>query len=97
MVYSAFSVNTVGVFFAAHYRLPLFLATKSPVMSFLAISSMSAPTANGLAGHAHYCVSKAAQVSLIEMINEQYASHGLFCASVHPGGLRSDSSKGAPD
>lgn len=94
---NAFDVNTIGVFYAAHYLLPLLLATNSAAMAFLAINSMSAPSVSGPAAHAHYCVSKAAQARLIEMINEQYSDKGLFCASVHPGGLRSDFAKTAPE
>lgn len=94
---NAFNVNTIGVFYAAHYLLPILLATNSPAMSFIAINSMSAPSVSGPAAHAHYCVSKAAQARLIEMINEQYAEKGLFCASVHPGGLRSGFSKTVPE
>ncbi|KAJ5090262.1 hypothetical protein N7532_008946 [Penicillium argentinense] len=94
---NAFNVNTIGVFYAAHYLLPLLVATNSPAMSFLAISSMSAPTVSGPITHTHYCVSKAAQARLIEMINEQYAENGLFCASIHPGGLKSEFSRDAPE
>ncbi|KAJ5216274.1 uncharacterized protein N7498_002681 [Penicillium cinerascens] len=86
---TAFNVNTIGSFYAAHHLLPLLEATQSSAMSFIAINSMASPTVSGMGGHAHYCVSKAAQARLVEMINEQYSSRGLFCASVHPGGLMS--------
>jgi len=86
---AAFDVNTIGCFYAAHYLLPLLESTQSNAMSFIAINSMATPTVAGMGGHAHYCVSKAAQARLIEMINEQYSSRGLFCASVHPGGMMS--------
>lgn len=86
---TAFNVNIIGSFYAAHHLLPLLEATQSSAMSFIAINSMASPTVSGMGGHAHYCVSKAAQARLIEMINEQYSSRGLFCASVHPGGLMS--------
>ncbi|KAJ6127300.1 hypothetical protein N7523_002912 [Penicillium sp. IBT 18751x] len=85
----AFDVHAIGLFYAAHHLLPLLEATQSPAMSFIAISSMATPTVGGMGGHAHYCVSKAAQARLIEMIYEQYSSRGLFCASVHPGGMNS--------
>jgi NAD(P)-dependent dehydrogenase (short-subunit alcohol dehydrogenase family) len=86
---AAFNVNTIGLFYAAHHLLPLLEATQSRAMSFIAINSMATPTVAGMGGHAHYCVSKAAQARLIEMIYEQYSSRGLFCASVHPGGMMS--------
>ncbi|KAJ5162273.1 hypothetical protein N7492_007665 [Penicillium capsulatum] len=85
---SALNVNTVGAFHAAHHLLPLLLETQSPAMSFIAICSMGAATVGGPLAHSHYCVSKAAQARLIEVISEQYADRGLFCASVHPGGMR---------
>jgi NAD(P)-dependent dehydrogenase (short-subunit alcohol dehydrogenase family) len=87
---TAFDVNTVGCFHAAHNFLPLLLATESGAKSFIGISSMAAPMVAGRAAHAHYCASKAAQTRLIEMINEQYANKGIFCASLHPGGLQSE-------
>ncbi|CAI7612256.1 unnamed protein product [Penicillium pancosmium] len=94
---NAFDVNTIGVFYAAHHLLPLLVATRSAAMSFIAINSMAAPTVSGPFAHAHYCVSKAAQARLIEMISEQYSAKGVFCSSVHPGGMRSDFLKDAPD
>lgn len=94
---TAFDVNTVGPFLAAHYLLPLLLATKSGAKSFLTINSMGAPTVHGPSGHASYCVSKAAQARLIEMINEQYGGQGLFSASVHPGDMKSAFVKDLPE
>ncbi|KAJ5105296.1 hypothetical protein NUU61_002643 [Penicillium alfredii] len=93
---TAFNVNTVGAFHAAHFLLPLLLQTESGARSFVAISSMAVPIVTGFAAHSHYCASKAAQARLVELINEQYASRGVFCASVHPGGLRSELSKDVP-
>ncbi|PYH97346.1 NAD(P)-binding protein [Aspergillus ellipticus CBS 707.79] len=91
---SAFEVNTIGTFHAAHHFLPLLLGTQSGAKAFIAISSMATPT---VAGHTHYCVSKAAQARFVEMLYEQYAGRGLFCASVHPGGLKSEfSNKSMP-
>ncbi|CAI7564521.1 unnamed protein product [Penicillium manginii] len=94
---NAFDVNLMGLFYAAHHLLPLLVATNSVARSLIAINSMAAPTVSGPLAHAHYCVSKAAQARLIEMINEQYSDRGIFCASVHPGGMRSDFSKDAPE
>ncbi|OJJ50963.1 hypothetical protein ASPZODRAFT_162856 [Penicilliopsis zonata CBS 506.65] len=94
---TAFNVNTIGTFNAARHFLPLLLATKSGAKSFLAICSMAAPMVAGPMAHTHYCVSKAAQARIIEMIYEQYAGQGLFCASVHPGGLKSEFAKAMPE
>lgn len=84
---SAFDVHVLGTFHAAHYFLPLLLSTRSLFASFISISSMGAPTVTGIVSHAHYCVSKAAQMRLMEVIREQYGAYGIFCVSVHPGGL----------
>ncbi|THC98106.1 hypothetical protein EYZ11_002394 [Aspergillus tanneri] len=86
----AINVNYTGTYHAAHHFLPLLLNSPTGAMSFIGISSMAAPTVAGPVAHIHYCTSKAAQVKVIEMISEQYASKGLFCASVHPGGIKSD-------
>ncbi|KAJ5093276.1 hypothetical protein N7456_009137 [Penicillium angulare] len=96
-IQTSFDVNTVGPFLVAHYLLPLLLATESGAKSFITINSMGAPTVTGPSGHASYCVSKAAQARLIEMINEQYGGQGLFSASVHPGGMRSGFVKDLPE
>ena len=99
----AFEVNTLGTFHAAHYLLPMLVRddiggdTGNGGGSFIAICSMAAPTVAGFGGHAHYCVSKAAQARLVEMVYEQYAGRGVFCASVHPGGLKSEFSKCMPE
>ena len=89
-IQTSFNINTIGPFLAAHHLLPLLLATPNGAKSFVTINSMAAPTVSGPGGHASYCVSKAAQARLVEMIYEQYGETGLFCASVHPGGMRSE-------
>lgn len=93
---TSFNVNTVGPFLAAHYLLPLLMASEGGAKAFIGISSAAAPVVSGPFAHASYSVSKAALNRLIEMINEQYGSQGLFAASVHPGGMVSDFSKVAP-
>ncbi|KAJ6076707.1 hypothetical protein N7499_008688 [Penicillium canescens] len=76
----AFEVNTLGTFHAAHYLLPMLVRddTGNGGGSFIAICSMAAPTVAGFGAHAHYCVSKAAQARLVEMVYEQYAGRGCF-------------------
>jgi NAD(P)-dependent dehydrogenase (short-subunit alcohol dehydrogenase family) len=87
---TAFNVHAVGTFHAAHWFLPLLLGTEGGAKSFVAISSMATPT---VSMHSHYCASKAAQARFVELLFEQYAGRGLFCASVHPGGLKSELSE----
>lgn len=93
---TSFNVNVVGPFLAAHYLLPLLMASENGAKSFITISSMAAPTVSGPYAHTGYSVSKAALSRLTEMINEQYGSRGLFSASVHPGGMISEFAKVAP-
>ncbi|KAL4972603.1 hypothetical protein BDW66DRAFT_169467 [Aspergillus desertorum] len=86
----AFNVNTLGTYHAARHFLPLLLGTPEGAMSFIGISSMSAATVAGPIAHVHYCASKAAQVRVLEMVCEQVRGRGVFVASVHPGGMRSE-------
>ncbi|KAF9886451.1 hypothetical protein FE257_011483 [Aspergillus nanangensis] len=63
----AMDVNAVGTFRAVRALLPLLLETEGGAKSFVAVSSMGAAMVGGPMGHAHYCVSKAAQTRLVEM------------------------------
>lgn len=92
----AFNVNTLGTANAARYFIPLLVESVHKKRLFLVISSMSAATINGPIAHINYCASKFAQVRIIEMIKEQYEQEGLFVASVHPGGVKSDFSMNMP-
>ncbi|KAJ6171380.1 hypothetical protein N7470_000447 [Penicillium chermesinum] len=83
---NSFDVNVVGPFLAAHYLLPLLMASEKGAKSFITISSIMASRVSGPYVHVSYAVSKAAMTRLTEMIHEQYGSRGLFSASVHPGG-----------
>ncbi|KAF7590825.1 hypothetical protein BBP40_002348 [Aspergillus hancockii] len=91
---ASFNVNVVGTFHAAHYFLPLLLNTEGGARSFIAVSSMATPT---VSMHSHYCASKAAQARFVEVLFEQFAGKRLFCASVHPGGLKSELSEKVVD
>ncbi|KAJ5217008.1 hypothetical protein N7468_010016 [Penicillium chermesinum] len=93
---NSFDVNVVGPFLAAHYLLPLLMASEKGAKSFITISSIMASRVSGPYVHVSYAVSKAAMTRLTEMIHEQYGSRGLFSASVHPGGMVSDLAKVAP-
>lgn len=92
----AFDVNTIGTYHAAHHFLPLLLGTPRGGKSFLAISSLGAATVSGPLAHVRYCVSKAAQTRVVEVVHEQYAERGLFCATLHPGAMKSELSSVMP-
>lgn len=87
---TAFRINTLGTAYAGKYFIPLLNESVNTTRVFIGISSMSAPTITGPTAHTHYCASKFAQVRIIEMIREQQERNGLFLASVHPGGIKSD-------
>ncbi|KAG9251072.1 uncharacterized protein F5Z01DRAFT_331012 [Emericellopsis atlantica] len=91
-VEKAFGIHCLGTWYAAHHLVPLLLESKG---SFIAISTMAAPMITGFGASSHYSASKVAQVRMMEMLHAQYSSQGLFCASVHPGGLQSDFSRAA--
>jgi NAD(P)-dependent dehydrogenase (short-subunit alcohol dehydrogenase family) len=91
-VEKAFGIHCLGTWYAAHYLVPLLLESQG---SFFAISSMAAPRITGFGTTSHYCASKVGQIRIMEMLHAQYAPQGLFCASVHPGGMQSDFSRAA--
>ncbi|KAJ4138624.1 hypothetical protein NW768_002474 [Fusarium equiseti] len=91
-VQRAFVVHCTGTWLAAHHLLPFLLESQG---SFIVISSISAQAISGFGTTSHYCASKLAQARIVEMIHAQYAEKGLFVASVHPGGMKSEFSMAA--
>lgn len=67
-----FAVNVIGTYLAAHHLIPLLLASPGGSKTFLAVSSMGAWITDGPIANTGYCVSKLAQVRLIEHIAIQY-------------------------
>jgi NAD(P)-dependent dehydrogenase (short-subunit alcohol dehydrogenase family) len=91
-VQKAFAIHCTGTWLAAHYLLPFLLESKG---SFIVISSISAQGITGFGTTSHYCASKLAQARMVEIIHAQYAEKGVFVASVHPGGMKSEFSLAA--
>ncbi|GKU22600.1 unnamed protein product [Fusarium langsethiae] len=91
-VQKGFAVHCTGTWLAAHHLLPFLLESKG---CFIVISSISAQGISGFGTTSHYCASKLAQARMVEIIHAQYAEKGLFVASVHPGGLKSEFSLAA--
>ncbi|KAL6914996.1 hypothetical protein ACHAPO_009731 [Fusarium lateritium] len=91
-VQKAFAVHYTGTWLAAHHLLPFLLESKG---SFVVISSISALGISGFGTTSHYCASKLAQARMVEIIHAQYAEKGLFVASIHPGGMKSEFSLAA--
>ena len=94
---TAFDVNCTGVYLAAHYFIPLLLASPQGAKAFIAVSSMAAHMTNGPVANHGYCVSKMAQMRLVEFMAEQYGGKGLFAVAVHPGGVKTGFAKGIPE
>ncbi|KAK7024919.1 hypothetical protein R3P38DRAFT_2530048 [Favolaschia claudopus] len=84
-------VNYFGTYLVAHYFIPLLLASSSSqAKSFLAVGSIAALIVRGPIANAQYCVSKTAQLKLVEHIHEQQVQHGLLATSIHPGAVASE-------
>lgn len=91
-VQKAFNTHCIGTWLAAHHLLPFLLDSQG---SFVVISTVSAQAIIGFGTTSHYCASKLAQARMVEIIHAQYAGKGIFTASVHPGGMKSEFSLAA--
>lgn len=88
---NATNVNYTGTFLCAKYLIPLLLSTPSGAKTFLAVSSLGSLIVRGPIANAQYCVSKLAQLKLVEHIHEQYhEQEGLAVFAVHPGAVMSE-------
>lgn len=83
-------VNYVGLFLCAKFLIPILLETKDGAKNFITVSSFAAMIVRGPIANAQYCVSKLAQLKLMEHVHEQYRGEGLLSWSVHPGAVNSE-------
>ena len=86
-----FDVNTVGTYHAAHYFIPLLLASENGANLFLCVGSQAAGIINGPIANTGYCLSKFAQSRFIEYLGEQYGKEGLLAVNIHPGAVMTPS------
>nr|POE56407.1 short chain dehydrogenase andi [Quercus suber] len=101
----ASNVNYVGTFLCAKFLIPLLLMeveTKEKgsargSKSFIAVSTLGALIVRGPIANAQYCVSKLAQLKLMEHLHEQYGTVSepgqeprLNVFAVHPGAVASE-------
>ena len=95
-VQRAFNVNAMGTFHAAHFFVPMLLASQQGqgAKQFIAIGSMAAQIRRGIIANMGYCVSKMAQTRMVEYLTEQYADQGLWTVIVHPGAVNTSMAKG---
>ena len=88
--FNATNVNYLGTFYCAKYLTPLLLATEGGAKTLLIVSSLAAALVRGPIANSQYCVSKTAQLKLVEHIHEQYHQEGLATYAVHPGSVLSE-------
>ncbi|EME82575.1 uncharacterized protein MYCFIDRAFT_33889 [Pseudocercospora fijiensis CIRAD86] len=92
------NVNYVGTFHCAKYLIPILLSTRDGGKAFIGVSSFAAFLVRGPIANTQYCVSKTAQLKLLEHVHEQYHEEGLSCYAVHPGAVLTESAEEtAPD
>ncbi|EME46271.1 hypothetical protein DOTSEDRAFT_126178 [Dothistroma septosporum NZE10] len=87
---NAANVNYVGTFLCAKYLIPILLKTKDGAKTFIGVSSIASLIVRGPIANAQYCVSKSAQLKLLENIHEQYHGEGLATYAVHPSAVLSE-------
>ena len=89
--------DVVGAYLAAHYLLPIVLASEGGAKALVAISGTGAWVTSGPVAHAAHCVSKLAQARLVEHMANDFAEERLLVVAVHPGCVWTDTSRSAPE
>ncbi len=89
--------DVVGAYLAAHYLLPILLASEGGAKAVVAISGTGAWVTDGPVAHAAHCVSKLAQARLVEHMANDFIEEGVLVVAVHPGCVWTDTSKAAPE
>ena len=91
------NTDVMGAYLAAHYLLPIMLASEGGAKALIAISGTGAWVTGGPVAHAAHCVSKLAQARLVEHMAGNFAEEGLLVVAVHPGCVWTDTSRLAPE
>lgn len=87
--------NYLGTYYAAHFLLPLLLRDEGGGVgegmqkAFLAVGSTASFIVRGPIANTQYCVSKMAQLKLVEHVHEQYKDRGVLAVAIHPGAVMS--------
>ena len=89
----AVDVNYVGTFHVARQFIPLLLESPDGAKTLTCVSSIASLIVRGPIANAQYCVSKLAQLKLMEHVHEEFAGQGLKAFSVHPGAVNSEMAK----
>jgi NAD(P)-dependent dehydrogenase (short-subunit alcohol dehydrogenase family) len=93
---SCADVNYMGQYYVAHWFLPLLRHGNGRAKTFLVVSALAALITHGPIANVGYCISKMAQVRLVEMIAEQYRHEGVLAVAVHPGAVKTEMAEAAP-
>ncbi|KAB2568759.1 Dehydrogenase/reductase SDR family member 1, partial [Lasiodiplodia theobromae] len=83
----AFAVNALGTYHAAHYFVPLLLRGAQGGGAFCVVGSIAGCIRRGIIANSKYCISKMAQVRIVEHVAEQFGGKGLLAVAVHPGAV----------
>ncbi|KAK0609172.1 Dehydrogenase/reductase SDR family member 1 [Lasiodiplodia hormozganensis] len=84
----AFAVNALGTYHAAHYFVPLLLrGGGAQGGAFCVVGSIAGCIRRGIIANSKYCISKMAQVRIVEHVAEQFGGKGLLAVAVHPGAV----------
>ena len=90
--------DIVGAYLAAHYLLPIVLASEGGgAKALIAISGTGAWVTDGPVAHTAHCVSKLAQARLVELMANDFLEEDLLVVAVHPGCVWTDTSSMAPE
>ncbi|KAK8235051.1 putative short-chain dehydrogenases/reductase [Phyllosticta capitalensis] len=103
---TAFDINTLGTYRAAHYFVPLIHGEGEQATSdalapgaFIAVGSFASLITTGIIANSKYCISKFAQIRVVEHLAEQFGrgeveepgnegpKRRLLAVSVHPGAV----------
>jgi NAD(P)-dependent dehydrogenase (short-subunit alcohol dehydrogenase family) len=87
---NATNVNYIGPFLCIKYFLPLLLSSPDGRKTIFAVSTLATLLVRGPIANIQYCVSKMAQLRMLEMVHEQYREEGLLVYNVHPGAVASE-------
>ncbi|CAI6333680.1 unnamed protein product [Periconia digitata] len=91
-----FDINAIGTFHVIHYLLPLVMADGRDgdgggVRQLIVVSSFASLLTTGPIANTAYCVSKMAQLRMVEFAGEQFGgggdAGGVDCVCVHPGAV----------
>ena len=88
-------VNTLGSYHVAHHLLPILLESDG-ARSFLIVSTAAVTLTEGIIANTAYCVSKLAQLRMLEMVAKQYSGQRLLAVGIHPGAVATEMAETTP-